>query len=213
MEKSADLFSLDGRGFGFSLNIGLWPALIILLAILIYIIWSRRSHWDIQEQEFNIFGQKLKIKPNHDVARIAHKAWTELSSRKAAILFDDEDDVISEVYDSWYALFGEIRSLVKDIPAEKIRTDPEVRKLVKLLMSTLNQGLRPHLTKYQANFRRWFEAEIQRKLDNDEYVSPQQIQRRFPKYKELTDDLKNINRQLVSYAKALEEIAHGSDDN
>jgi hypothetical protein len=211
MPTNGDLFTLDSKGFGFAANIGWIPSVIILLAILTYLMWIRRAKWDIQEQEINVFGQKVKIKPNFDVARIAHKAWTELSSRKAALLFEEDDDVVVEVYDSWYALFGEIRALVKEIPAEKIRTDPEVRKLIRLLIDTLNVGLRPHLTRYQSNFRKWFDTESKKEHKDGLYRSPQEIQRDFPRYIELVGDLKRINGELIIYAASLADIAHGKD--
>ena len=45
----------------------------------------------------------MHLMPDDEVARIAHQAWAELVTRKAGIQVDD-DDVIVEVYDSWYRL-------------------------------------------------------------------------------------------------------------
>lgn len=205
-------FLLDSKGIGLGFSIGWIPALVILLVILGYLIWARRARWDITQQTISAFGQTVTIKPNVDVARIAHKTWTELASRKAAIQFEEDNDVITEVYDSWYALFKEVRLLVKDIPAEKIRTDPEMRKLVRLMMETLNRGLRPHLTKWQARFRRWLDHEL-KKYDGQDYISIQEIQKKFPDYDELVADLRKVNKFLLEYAEALEELAHGKHDN
>ncbi|MHA0048668.1 hypothetical protein [Deinococcus sp. PEB2-67] len=205
-------FVLDSKGFGLGFSIGWIPAIVVLLVILGYLIWARRARWDITQQTISAFGQTVTIKPNVDVARIAHKTWTELASRKAAIQFEEDNDVITEVYDSWYALFKEVRLLVKDIPAEKIRTDPEMRKLVRLMMETLNRGLRPHLTKWQARFRRWLDHEL-KKYEGQDYIPLQEIQKKFPDYDELVADLRKVNKFLLEYAEALEELAHGKADN
>src|SRR5205823_5879710 len=95
---------------------------------------------------------KVKIKPNHETVQIAHRAWVELATRKAGLPFEPEDDVIVEIYNSWYQLFGEMRSLAKQVPAYKIRSDESTREAINLIVSALNRGLRPHLTRWQARF-------------------------------------------------------------
>jgi len=35
---------------------------------------------------------------------------------KEGLLFDEQDDAIFEVYDSWYELFKQMRELIKEIP-------------------------------------------------------------------------------------------------
>tara|TARA_Y100000310_G_C20684535_1_gene818117 strand:- start:3003 stop:3389 length:387 start_codon:yes stop_codon:yes gene_type:complete len=111
-----------------------------------------------EETELNItlggIGS-VKIKPSHEVAQIAHKAWSELITRKAGLQFEPENDVVVEVYNSWYQLFSEMRSLIKEIPASHLKRS-ETKKLVNLLVDSLNKGMRPHLTKWQAKFRRWY---------------------------------------------------------
>lgn len=75
------------------------------------------------------------------------------------------------------------------------------------LGGTLNDGLRPHLTKWQARFRRWCS-----KAESDDQfagMSPQDIQKNFPNYKELTADLKQMNDYLKEYTNAIRMIAHG----
>lgn len=128
-------------------------------------------------------------------------------TRKAALPFDKDHDVISEVYDSWYALFQGMRSLTKTIPAEKVRGSKDTQELVRLLVDALNKGLRPHLTKWQARFRHWYENALKKSTEK----SPQEIQRDFPQYQELVDELTKVNKQLVEYADVIRRIAHGGD--
>ncbi len=166
----------------------------------------RPPSWSAVEAEVQLGGiGAVKIRPSYEDIQIAHRAWVELVTRKAALPFDEDHDVIREVYNSWYALFQEMRSLAKAIPAEKVRRSKDTRELVRLLVDALNRGIRPHLTQWQARFRHWYDEAIRSIPER----SPQEVQRDYPQYQELVDDLKKVNRELVAYAEVIREIAHG----
>ncbi len=199
---------------GYSLAIEVGPVFLALLilgaagwAICHYYYRCRRlPSWSVVEAEVQLGGiGKVKIRPSYEDIQVAHKAWVELVTRKAALPFDEAHDVISEVYKSWYALFPEMRSLAKTIPAEKVRGSKDTQELVRLLVDALNKGLRPHLTQWQARFRHWYEATIEQNAGK----SPQEVQRDYPQYRELVDDLIKVNKQLVEYADVIRQIAHG----
>ncbi len=78
------------------------------------------------------------------------------------------------------------------------------KDLVDVLVKALNEGLRPHLTRWQARFRSWEAAEAESSSD-----SPQELQRRYPEYDQLLEDLLQVNRRLVEFADALDIIVHG----
>jgi len=192
----------------YTLNIEFGPIILAIAVILIVILLIKlfsKKQWGFKNDiELNISLGGIggvKIKPNHELEQIAHKAWTELITRKAGLPYDLENDVIIEIYDSWYILFGEIRKLVKDIPAHQLK-DRNTQRLVNVLVDSLNNGLRPHLTKWQAKFRRWYENEAEKQKDK----TPQEIQRAYPHYDDLIQDLIVINQQLVSYTKELKKI-------
>jgi len=191
------------------------PLLLAFLAIGLFIllflkksngkIWHR---YDVVEGEIPIVGLgKVKIKPNNDTIKIAYQAWTELITRKVALPFEEENDVIVEVYNSWYSAFGILRELAKSIPAHKLRKDQNTSTLVTVMLNVLNNGLRPHLTKWQAKFRSWYDFE--KKECAKERLSPQEIQRKYPEYEALIDDMKNVNDIMVKYAEWLQEIVVG----
>ncbi|KUO51111.1 MAG: hypothetical protein APF76_16590 [Desulfitibacter sp. BRH_c19] len=187
----------------------------MLVLLLMFFLWKqvtlrRFGHHEVVELEITLGGMgRMLIKPSYDEMRIAHKAWVELSTRKAGLLFDEEDDVIVEVYDSWYQLFREMRVLVKEIPIERIRTQKSTGQLVKVLIGALNKGLRPHLTRWQAKFRRWYEWRIEQENKNDGMLTPQELQREYPHYEQLKEELKIINVELIQYVNELEKLAHG----
>lgn len=195
--------------YGFSIEVGaILLALMPICCLLYFCFRSRLALWHVVQADIRL-GEigNISIRPSYDDIQIAHKAWVELVTRKAALPFDKEHDVICEVYNSWYALFQEMRLLAKSIPAQKIRKSKDTQQLVRLLVVALNDGLRPHLTQWQARFRSWYDDAI--RLNPGK--SPQEVQQDFPQFSELADDLLKVNRQLVEYADILRRIAHGGE--
>ena len=177
---------------------------IVVLGVLRLLGSGRDSRWKVQEVAFSFGGTTTRLTPDDDVARIAHQAWTELVTRKAGLQIDN-DDVIIEVYDSWYHLFGAFRLLSKEVPVSALHKPSDAKTLLDTLMKTMNDGLRPHLTKYQATFRRWWE------LASDNFkpdISPQKQQRAYPHYDELMSDMLVVNRNLIELAEAMRKLAH-----
>src|SRR6266849_4504152 len=185
--------------------------LIALTAVaVVAVLFIGRSRWlpfrkyDVVEVDVPLGNVgHAKLKPNTKDLQIAHQIWNELVTRKAAIPIDPDRDVISEVYDSWYQLFQRIRVLIAEVPADLLRRDASTRELVRIAVQTLNEGLRPHLTRWQAEFRNWMkhrEVELQQK-------SPQEVQRGFPHYQDLVAEMRLVNQGLRVYADALEKIA------
>ncbi|MBI1961131.1 MAG: hypothetical protein HYS45_00330, partial [Parcubacteria group bacterium] len=107
------------------------------------------------------------------------------------------------VYNSWYQLFSEMRSLIKEIPAGHLKRG-NTKKLVDILVDSLNKGMRPHLTKWQAKFRRWYEAELKKERNNDK--TPQEIQKQYPFYNDMVQDLMLVNQQLVAYTVEIKKL-------
>lgn len=182
--------------------------LIIITLILIYLIYKIFKYFlakkfKVVEMNISIANiGNISIEKNKDISRIAHKAWVEIMTRKVGLLFEEDKDVIVEVYNSWYSLFGIIRDLLKEIEPRK--KDKDLEKLENVLVQTLNYGLRPHLTKWQAKYRRWYNQEIEKETNNE--LSPQEIQKKYKKYDELICDLKETNKQMVQFAEELKKL-------
>ena len=115
--------------------------------------------------------------------------------------FDQENDVIAEVYNSWYEYFRVARELIKDLPIEKVECASE---LIELATKVLNNGLRPHLTKWQARYRKWYESAVK---ESDAKLSPQDIQKQYPYYDELLSDLIETNKRMIAYKELMYQIA------
>ena len=179
-------------------------ALLILLVILWLrrgFFWARSSYFEIDEAEVGIGAGKLKLKANYDDLQVAFKFWTELSTRKIGLPFDEENDVIVEVYDSWYEFFRIARELIKLIPVTKYRHNESTKQIVRVSVLILNKALRPHLTKWQARYRRWWQQALADATNA--HLTPQEIQKKYPLYREMISDLKSVNTKLVRYAERL----------
>jgi len=195
-----------------------WIICVIAFVILIIaLVRMYRKRWifykniEIDSAEFGIIGQKLKIRPNYMNINIAYKVWVELNTRKIGIKIDFKNDVIYEVYNSWYQFFGITRNLLKELPATKIRLDKDTRELIEISIKILNESLRPHLTMWQAKFRKWYETALKLKENTDR--SPQLIQIEYPEYDLLSEDMIRINNNLINYKKTIYKLAFGEKAN
>jgi hypothetical protein len=210
-----DLLRVHVEHSGLVLEISLWVLLAIaaVLAFLKYFVWNAKSplhKYEVVRLNVQLGNVgSVELKPNNEDVQIAHRIWTELMTRKAAQPIDIEHDVIVEIYDSWYALFGRIRQLISDIPGHMLRKERSTQDLVPIATQTLNNGLRPHLTRWQARFRHWYANCPETMKEN----CPQDCQRQFPEYGLLIEDIKRVNAQLIQYAGELEKIIHGSSGN
>jgi len=191
-----------------------WFAVVIILILILVISFfirqsvnfANRKSVTVEEVSLGIGKSSVKLSYNKKDQEIAYKIWVELSTRKIGLRFDQENDVIKEVYDSWYKFFGITRELLEDIPATRITYAAD---LIKLTERVLNIGLRPHLTKWQAKYRRWYEKELKR----DREGTPQDIQKRYSEYDILVKELIETNEKMIEYKKLMKKIAFGNDMN
>ena len=205
-----DLSLLDWNGWGVEVRIGIvWLVVAGLLIVVVwwFLPWIRRKWlrgYRTTAVKLTFKGAEWEICPDVETRRVAHQAWVEIKTRKAGLPFDEAHDVIAEVYNSWHQLFGVLRDLAKGIPADRLQDCEDTRNLVEVLMRSLNEGLRPHLTRWQAKFRRWHDAAIAD--EGNKGKSPQEIQRLYPHYDELVADLHKANEEFVRFADSLEKI-------
>lgn len=193
----------------FELNWLVLISLFILLAIISKVIkyiinYSRKQSINIDEIELGIGNSHITMKYDAKDKEIAYKLWIELNTRKIGLQYDEEDDVLVEIYDSWYKFFEIARELLKEMPQSKFASTPQ---LIELSLKILNIGLRPHLTKWQAKYRKWYAIEIEKQENADK--TPQEIQKKYLHYVELVDDLKITNQRMMEYKELLYEIAFG----
>ena len=190
--------------------------LVLLLILLIILVMKRKNSkvatwgqkYQPQQIKIGTDGVEYTIVPNCMVVQTAYKFWVELQTRKLGLPIDLEHDVIVEVYNSWYTFFSVTRELIKNIPADELK-DKNTQDLIKMALEVLNSHVRPHLTKWQAMFRKYYDAMIED--EENKNLSPQEIQKQFKKnedycYEKLSEDLISVNKILIQYKDNLEKL-------
>lgn len=75
--------------------------------------------------------------------------------------------------------------------------------MIILTERVLNEGLRPHLTKWQAKFRHWYNEEIKKQNNK----TPQEVQQGYKDYALVIEDIKKTNEILINYNNLMKKIA------
>lgn len=186
-----------------------WLFLLMCLLVVVIITFviirrkvKRKSAMEVESYEVTVGSFKTTIVYDFSDRETAYKAWVEMDTRKVGLVIDEKNDVIVEVYNSWYAFFGILRNIMKEIPGRKLDCSHE---LIDLLSNVLNGKLREHLTCWQAKFRKWYDEAFDD--ENNKGKTPQEIQMLYPEFDLLVNDMKEVNNQLCELKNALYMIA------
>ena len=184
---------------------------ILILLVIAYIIKRNFSKWfNWYEMEVEISGSpklKFKVERNHENLFIANRIYIELTTRKAAIPIDENTDVIEEVYNSWYKLFGILREEIKSVPGKYLKDHDPTSALIGLTRKILNDAIRPHLTEHRAKFIKWIETAKEEQMNK--ILTPQDLQKKYPDFTNLVASMKLVNSTLTDYAKELDKLIKG----
>jgi hypothetical protein len=206
-------FSWDAQNLTFNFYLSIWiMGLAAVIAILAILYRLKRggllaTDFEIDQAEIGVGTSKFRFKPNITDRQVAYAIWVELSTRKIGLPIDLSHDVIVEIYDSWYNFFSVTRELIKSISAAQVRK-PSTQAIIKLSIEVLNEGLRPHLTHWQARFRHWYDRELKRydEREGHDILDPQRIQARFPQFDELQADMQRVNAALGKYRSKMRQL-------
>lgn len=206
------IFIEEDWSIGVSVSPWFWGALVVVGSCygLYRLLWRKTTlgeSFEIDEMELGIGDQKLTLRPNYEDLQVAYRMWVELKTRKIGLPIDERHDVIVEVYASWYEFFKIARELIKSVPVRKLRQHDSTQTLVALSLRVLNDGLRPHLTQWQARYRSWIARASAE--DPNRMLTPQELQQKYPQYQELLADMRAVNRRLVYYTGLLEKMVYG----
>ena len=213
LSKSLFLVHLD-ESLDLTLRVDAYFVGVVLVMILAIValrffrrgLFRRVRSFEIEEAELGLGNQSITLRPNDADRQIAYRIWVELSTRKIGLAINLDDDVVYEIYDSWYSFFSVTRELLKDVPASKFSRS-ETKEIIDLTIRVLNDGIRPHLTRWQARFRRWYERELER--DANGTLSPQDIQKRFSEFEALSKDLVEVNARLIAFRHQMHRVLVG----
>lgn len=198
--------------FSITLDIGIAIIALISIVAMIVVCCSKKKmkklDFDVDECELGLTGGIIHLKCNNTHRQIAYRIWVDINTRVLAVKINLDVDVIRIVNNSYHKCFNDTRELLKDIPVNKINDDSE---LVNLIIRFLNEVMRPYLTKWGVRYAEWYDNEIQK--EENKGKNPVEIQKKYPKYDELVNDLQSINDKVIKYSDKLHDIAFSSNKN
>ena len=103
--------------------------------------------------------------------------------------------------------WGTSRDEIKKLSGSLLESNQHSDDLIQIVTFVLNKGLRPHLTQYQARFRKWYAEELAKPTNAGK--SPQEIQQTYPDYEKLVESMKEVNEILINYADQLKLFIKG----
>ena len=206
-------FDIEQGEFSLVLNCWMIIVAVVLFFAIRYIVKKifEKGNKEVVpvKLKYSLGGSEIeyKIIRNYQNIEISHRIYIELITRKAALPINESHDVIIEIYDSWYTLFQTTREELKSLSGELLLNNDISSDLIRLMTDILNKCLRPHLTEYQAKYRKWYNEALN--ADENKQKSPQQIQVKYEHYADLISSMKTVNQLLIEYSGKLKEIARG----
>lgn len=93
----------EGSTLVFQINCLAVGIVLILIMVLLFLVkqcskYLNKKSVMINEFNLGIGNSSVKLSYNKKDQEIAYKIWVELSTRKIGLRFDEENDVIKEVY-------------------------------------------------------------------------------------------------------------------
>jgi hypothetical protein len=139
--------------------------------------------------------------------------YVELTTRKLAIDFNEKNDRIDEVYNTWFKFFSWCREQMKEMASEYSDIIPIIHKVSKVdysltatekkyvkmynLYLECMEIMRPHLERYSYDFRIWKESACYNGSKHKDF------QRSNKSYEKIIIDIADINKK---YQHIVEEI-------
>jgi len=148
-----------------------------------------------------LFDAQYNIELEKTDIEVAWNIYCELQTRVGIIDFNEEEDIISICFESWYSLFKVVREQLKElkVPIKKSKST-ESKNLDQILLSLLNDHMRPFLRKWHYNFKSYWEKKY------ESGKNPIEVQKSFPNYSDLINDIHILEKKLKEILNALEKI-------
>lgn len=204
MDSNLTLINLAFNNGQILFEVSIWVIVIffIVMIAMIYGFFKDTKAHRLVKLRIKLGGiGNAEFTPNNEDIQIAHQLWTELITRKVALEIIPDEDVIVEIYDSWYTLFTKTRELIGSLPTSALKQE-STKNLIRIATEAINNGLRPHLTKWQSKYRNWYKHQDEQLKT----MTPQEVQCTYPEYEALMKDMLEVNQALIDYATQLKKI-------
>lgn len=165
--------------------------LAIFALLLVFAIWAI-SKFSFSVNGFSIAGIEISLKDTDKFVKTNVRNF--LNTKRSLFFLKPEYDNFNDVFLSYYSVYDFLRSQLLLFEGKSI-TKSSVYNDVQDMLSKMNQ----FLTKYQSDYRRWYE-----KKSNDEFVFLEVLQSQYDKYEELVKEFEKINFFMQEKAKVFD---------
>lgn len=168
--------------------IGQYSALIICVLILLGFI-AVKIGYNISVTSVSIGAFGIQIK-NPDKL-VKNNIRNYLNTKRSLFEIDLDNDNLVEVLDSYHEIYKWLRGQFELYDSD---TKSEVYKDLNAMLALLNC----FLTRYQSNYRLWYEHIL-----DEEYADKDiaELQKDYRHYEEMSVDIKKLNEAMLKYAK------------
>lgn len=153
---------------------------IIIVSFIVYYI----THFTINITEFSFAGLTFSFRKTEDV--IKTKIRNHLNTKRSLFFFLEDYDNIYDVINTWYDTLLYVHGLLTAVENGKALSkecDDELQEFI--------LDLNLFLTKYQSNYRRWYEIEIKK-----DFKPFAELQKEYYRYSEIVADIGILNQQM-----------------
>lgn len=167
---------------------------IIMILILLIILYFRvKSNFVFKLEKMKFFGVTVNCKDTERIFKQSIKSY--LDTKRTLFRIELERDNYYDVIKSYYECYNFIR--LKMAEYEIKNSDLESYKAANEMIKELNK----FLTKYQCDYRRWYEYIIENRIVDlyDEDIN--KIQKRYRKYNEIREDFIKFNNEFRNCSK------------
>ncbi len=170
-------------------------SVIFIIGIIKTGFFKKLKYFKIKEIKIN----NVTLKADYKVFELIYKICVEMENRTITKQINEDFDSIEDIYNSRHNFFCFVRENIKEFPIEEYS---KYKETISYINSMLNDVLRPHLTKYQKNFR-W-------RLENNKplykNLSAIEIEKLYPFHAQIIAELKSTNEKLNEYKKTFNSL-------
>ena len=162
--------------------------LLVLTLVLIFILWAK-TNLSITMKSISVGGVEVSLKDSED--EVKNNVRNFLNTKRSLFKIIPEYDNFYDVFNSYHDIYEFLRTqLGLFISSNNQGSDTYIT------LQNMLKELNCCLTKYQSDYRRWYEKEIEK-----EFIPLSELQKKYPKYDEIVQAFKGINKKMSCLAE------------
>lgn len=162
--------------------------LLVLTLFLMFVLWAK-TNLSITIKSISVGGVEVSLKDSED--EVKNNVRNFLNTKRSLFKIIPEYDNFYDVFNSYHEIYEFLRTqLGLFISSNKQGSDTYIT------LRNMLKELNCFLTKYQPDYRRWYEKEIEK-----EFIPLSKLQKKYSKYDEIVEAFKGLNEKMSCLAK------------